>query len=292
MAFVEQTKFFWLETLLIAIHQFTIKGGQGMNTGLQDAANLVWKLSSVLNYKSPSTILETYTQERLPVAEHVISFSSNLTKLSGSASKQVKIARILLPTLLKFSIPQKLARHAVMGLSFRYESALVTTTSTRPVEFLVLPGERVRDGAVWVARTGEESSLFRVLRGMSFHCVVWFISDRCGANEMLAGVKILLEKFAGVDGVTLVIVAPKNSPLDLIDRLDAMFESPYHVFLDRDTKGLAELRGAHEIYGVKKHSALMLIRPDLIVGSVLKYQGKATVDELVDFLKSYIFGFR
>ncbi|KAJ1525599.1 hypothetical protein HK096_000328 [Nowakowskiella sp. JEL0078] len=263
-----------------------------MNTGLQDAANLVWKLSSVLNYKSPCSILESYTQERIPVAENVITFSSNLTKLSCPSTKQVKIARILIPTLLKFSIPQKLARFAFLGFSFRYESSLIATTCSRPTDFMVTPGERVRDGAMLIARTGEESSLFRILRGVSFHCVVWFVGEKCSVDDMLMGVRMLLRKFAGIDGVTLAVVVPKNSPLSVVDRLDAEFESPYHVFLDQNTKELAELKGTYEIYGVKKQGVLMLIRPDLIVGSVQKYQGKTTIDELEDFLKGYIFGLR
>lgn len=49
-------------------HRFPPTGGYGTNTGVQDAHNLVWKLSAVLNGKAPESILDTYETERKPVA--------------------------------------------------------------------------------------------------------------------------------------------------------------------------------------------------------------------------------
>lgn len=50
-----------------AAHQFPPAGGFGMNTGIQDAHNLAWKLASVLKGISPSSFLHTYEAERKPV---------------------------------------------------------------------------------------------------------------------------------------------------------------------------------------------------------------------------------
>src|SRR5690606_26027013 len=52
-----------------AAHVHTPAGGQGMNTGVQDAYNLGWKLGGVLR-GTPETLLDTYEEERLPIAEH------------------------------------------------------------------------------------------------------------------------------------------------------------------------------------------------------------------------------
>jgi 2-polyprenyl-6-methoxyphenol hydroxylase-like FAD-dependent oxidoreductase len=60
-----------------AAHVHPPTGGQGMNTGVQDAYNLGWKLGAVLNGASPQ-LLETYEQERLPVAAHVLGLSEKL----------------------------------------------------------------------------------------------------------------------------------------------------------------------------------------------------------------------
>ncbi|GAA3620024.1 FAD-dependent oxidoreductase [Nonomuraea rosea] len=54
-----------------AAHVHTPAGGQGMNTGVQDAYNLGWKLAHVLR-GAPEPLLDTYEEERLPIAQHVL----------------------------------------------------------------------------------------------------------------------------------------------------------------------------------------------------------------------------
>jgi 2-polyprenyl-6-methoxyphenol hydroxylase-like FAD-dependent oxidoreductase len=60
-----------------AAHVHPPAGGQGMNTGVQDAYNLGWKLGAVLG-GAPEALLETYEQERLPIAAHVLGLSEKL----------------------------------------------------------------------------------------------------------------------------------------------------------------------------------------------------------------------
>lgn len=63
-----------------AAHSHSPAGGMGMNTGIQDAVNLCWKLSLFLSGKAARKILRTYESERRVVAQHVVSMSSELTK--------------------------------------------------------------------------------------------------------------------------------------------------------------------------------------------------------------------
>jgi putative polyketide hydroxylase len=51
-----------------AAHQIPPTGGLGMNTGIQDAHNLAWKLAYVLRYDFPDSLLDSYYEERAPVA--------------------------------------------------------------------------------------------------------------------------------------------------------------------------------------------------------------------------------
>ena len=60
-----------------AAHVHSPAGGQGMNTGIQDAANLGWKLAHVLAGADPA-LLATYQAERLPVAAGVLGLSTRL----------------------------------------------------------------------------------------------------------------------------------------------------------------------------------------------------------------------
>jgi hypothetical protein len=55
-----------------AAHVHSPVGGQGLNTGVQDAVNLGWKLAQVVNRTSPEDLLETYHAERHPVAARVL----------------------------------------------------------------------------------------------------------------------------------------------------------------------------------------------------------------------------
>ncbi|MGC2655872.1 MAG: FAD-dependent monooxygenase [Mycobacterium sp.] len=74
-----------------AAHIHSPAGGQGMNTGMQDAFNLAWKLAAVVNGSvsghAGDTLLNSYQAERIPVADSVITFTNRLTKvgtLSGA----------------------------------------------------------------------------------------------------------------------------------------------------------------------------------------------------------------
>jgi hypothetical protein len=55
-----------------AAHVHPPFGGQGLNTGLQDAANLGWKLAATVRGWAPDGLLDSYTTERHPVAEQVL----------------------------------------------------------------------------------------------------------------------------------------------------------------------------------------------------------------------------
>ncbi|AMY56220.1 MULTISPECIES: FAD-dependent monooxygenase [Nocardiaceae] len=64
-----------------AAHIHSPAGGQGMNTGIQDAANLAWKLAAVAVDGADAALLETYELERRPVAESVAAMTDLQTKL-------------------------------------------------------------------------------------------------------------------------------------------------------------------------------------------------------------------
>lgn len=63
-----------------ACHIHSVNGGQGLNTGLADAFNLMWKLHRVIRHNAPEKLLESYTAERRPVAQSVIASSGELVR--------------------------------------------------------------------------------------------------------------------------------------------------------------------------------------------------------------------
>ena len=76
-----------------AAHIHSPFGGQGMNTGLHDAWNLIWKLDLVLHGHGNEQLLESYTAERRPVIRNVIETTHFLTKVMGTPHKLAQILR-------------------------------------------------------------------------------------------------------------------------------------------------------------------------------------------------------
>ncbi|MCK9894944.1 FAD-dependent monooxygenase [Frankia sp. AgB32] len=65
-----------------AAHVHSPAGGQGMNTGIQDALNLAWKLAAVLGGGADEGLLDSYDKERHPLAAALVAFTSQLTSVA------------------------------------------------------------------------------------------------------------------------------------------------------------------------------------------------------------------
>lgn len=76
-----------------AAHIHSPFGGQGMNTGMHDVWNLVWKLDLALRGLGNEELLASYTAERRPVIKQVIEMTDFLTKALGTPSKLAQILR-------------------------------------------------------------------------------------------------------------------------------------------------------------------------------------------------------
>ena len=76
-----------------AAHIHSPFGGQGMNTGLHDVWNLVWKLDLFLRHHGTEQLLESYSAERLPVIENVIATTDRLTKVMGTPNRFAQALR-------------------------------------------------------------------------------------------------------------------------------------------------------------------------------------------------------
>ncbi|SFI16461.1 FAD-dependent monooxygenase [Modicisalibacter xianhensis] len=68
-----------------ACHTHTAKAGQGMNVSMQDTFNLGWKLISVLEGRSPASLLHTYNAERHVIAENLIEMDTRWSRAIGAA---------------------------------------------------------------------------------------------------------------------------------------------------------------------------------------------------------------
>lgn len=83
-----------------AAHIHSPAGGQGMNTGMQDAANLAWKLAAVLR-GADSALLDSYNAERLPVGEAVVRRTGKLfAAAAGQSGFKARMRDAIVPLIL------------------------------------------------------------------------------------------------------------------------------------------------------------------------------------------------
>jgi len=93
-----------------AAHVNTPVGAQGMNTGLQDAFNLAWKLAFVIQHKAKPELLDTYSAERSGISKGFARYADTVFKIVTSNNVVVKFFRLyVLRVLLKvlFSLMEK-----------------------------------------------------------------------------------------------------------------------------------------------------------------------------------------
>jgi 2-polyprenyl-6-methoxyphenol hydroxylase-like FAD-dependent oxidoreductase len=103
-----------------AAHVHSPMGGQGLNTGLQDAVNLGWKLAQVVSGASPQTLLETYHAERHPVGARVLQNNMAQNALIRS-DERVDALRGVLSEVLVLDQPRQHIAAMMSGLDIQYD---------------------------------------------------------------------------------------------------------------------------------------------------------------------------
>ncbi len=103
-----------------AAHVHSPAGGQGLNTGVQDAVNLGWKLAQVVNQTSPESLLDTYHAERHPVAAHVLRNTMAQVAL-GRPDERTKALHGTVAELLRMDEPRRRFAAMMSGLDIHYD---------------------------------------------------------------------------------------------------------------------------------------------------------------------------
>ncbi|HEK19825.1 MULTISPECIES: FAD-dependent monooxygenase [unclassified Mucilaginibacter] len=129
-----------------AAHIHSPVGGQGMNTGLQDAYNLAWKLAAVINGKIVPNILNTYGEERMPVAKELLNTTDRVFNVVTSRKWFGNLLkRYVVPRILKFGWEKESTRNfffnraSQIGISYR--DSKLTLSLGRPTE--IKAGDRL-----------------------------------------------------------------------------------------------------------------------------------------------------
>jgi 2-polyprenyl-6-methoxyphenol hydroxylase-like FAD-dependent oxidoreductase len=103
-----------------AAHVHAPDGGQGLNTGVQDAVNLGWKLAQVVNRTSPDSLLDTYHAERHPVAARVLRNTMAAVALRRPDDR-IKTLGDIISELLSMDEPRTRFAAMMSGLDIHYD---------------------------------------------------------------------------------------------------------------------------------------------------------------------------
>ena len=232
-----------------------------MNTGIQDSFNLGWKLAHVIKGLSPPSLLETYTEERLPVVAEMLDLTT----------------KILKATIDKPGSEEGWRRRGnlnQLGVNYRWSSIVVdqnTDSSAGPsgreahsaydaeADGVLRAGDRAPDapGLVKVnfdnQKSSESTRLFELL-SPTYHTILIFAE--AADSDVHATLQTLQAKFSKelVRAVVLLRTGTTNVIQDIA----------YDVFEDRDGHAYDAYKGAEGANGI------VIIRPDGVTGAIVK----------------------
>jgi len=253
-----------------AAHIHSPAGGQGMNTGLQDAANLAWKLALVQKGLAPPSLLDTYHTERWPVGQKILNFTDKL--FAGMASQKGWVAGLrnrLVPlfatTLSRSGTVRARAFHFISQVGIRYhESEFVhdscSASALRAWRDGLTAGHRAPD-----ALFARNRDVFGLIQGYRFH-VLALSRLPLSADE----IQSLSHELAGLSAA---------AGLDLETHIIA------HSLIGRDDRiWQAESAQVFHAYGLSEETprGLFLIRPD---GYIAYRCDQLDVAGLSDFIR-------
>ena len=166
-----------------AAHVHSPAGGQGMNTGIQDAVNLGWKLAFASSNGSGSTrdrLLDSYQDERRPVARQVLALTHALFWAEAATDPVARLARGALAPLAAPVVPFVLGRRRLVAegvrllsqLRVHYRNSSLSVEGQLPGQRRPRPGDRLPDG--WVTVAGSR----RRLHELTAHPAVHVLLDR------------------------------------------------------------------------------------------------------------------
>lgn len=183
-----------------AAHVHSPVGAQGMNTGLQDAHNLAWKLAFYIHGIALENLLDTYQKERRPLALNIIRYTDLAYSFMTLNSFLVRFFRLVIAPLLlpmisgRFKNNTKLRTRiftSVSGIGINYKRSILSGLSSGyfPADS-PKPGERLPHLTYEI--DGKSYALYDELNSQTFHLLVF------GNQELPSPFKTVVDKYSNV----------------------------------------------------------------------------------------------
>jgi 2-polyprenyl-6-methoxyphenol hydroxylase-like FAD-dependent oxidoreductase len=160
-----------------AAHLHSPMGAQGMNTGLQDAYNLAWKLALVVKGRADAALLDTYEQERIPVAQRLLRTTDRAFQMVvtdnwiASLFRTSVIARVA-ARAMKIQRVRNLAFRTISQIGIRYRKSPLSQTLAGLAEGAPVAGDRFPWLRLQFQAKGPAEDVFQKLDDTRFNLIV------------------------------------------------------------------------------------------------------------------------
>ncbi|GAA1684336.1 FAD-dependent monooxygenase [Fodinicola feengrottensis] len=253
-----------------AAHVHSPAGAQGMNTGIQDAYNLAWKLAlvqrGVVTGANAEVLLDSFNDERHPVGVQLLKTSDRMFQIaSGQGAAQAFMREFLAPTLAKTVLTRESFRRFFAGilsqLAVHYPKSPLNLSEGTHWGEAPEPGERAREADVQI--DGTAGRMYDVFRG-THHTVLLFTGHDEGSMTSIELARIATKLEADFGDLVRARVVSAERFAD-------------HPMVIGDLE-----REVHKTYAVEKASAF-IVRPD----SYLAYRSQpVSADQITAYLTS------
>ena len=245
-----------------AAHSIAPLSGQGMNTGVQDAFDLGWKLAYVHKGWASDALLDSFTADRHPVAARLLHSTDRFFNIVHEPGEmQKRVMRAVAPSAIGFDTIRETFAEYYTELDVAYaESPLNDDHRAASPK----PGEHLLDGRLTRWPDCAPMRIYDAVRGLHWTVIVFAGGD--ASCETLEGIAALLMNWGEIYGTdrlqSLLVIGAPQPPKGF-------------VALDKGPEcALDAWQGVHRRYKAEG-GALLLIRPD---GYVSLHRRAASVD--------------
>ncbi|KAI6105247.1 FAD binding domain-containing protein [Pisolithus croceorrhizus] len=255
----------------VACAQFSVHtpfGGQGMNSSVQDAFNIAWKIALAYKGLSPASLLDTYTAERLPVIAEMLGFTTELYDRSFNRSDEEHAVESGLERGMRRS-----EKMYMLGVNYRTSPIVIDEFAPTPTSGVAVVHNAYGDGQEGVLRAGDRAPnapgltpvaspsrtsaasthMFDIF-GSTHHTVIIFaptLASPVVQSELVRRVVVLPGSASGPDGRV-----EASSEVDQAVDVEVLVDHEGHAY-----------RGyIVESQGVK----VVVVRPDGVVGAIVR----------------------
>lgn len=254
-----------MKTIPDSAHVHSPTGGQGLNTGIQDSFNLGWKLALVQRNLAPLSLLDSYTEERVPVVAEMLNQTTALLNQTFRSKKDEASAFSGSGVLLQLGVnyrsssividEQREEDDILEGIE-EHEDLINDAYGIQNTGLQVRAGDRAPDAPGIVdlkmhTKNASARTLFDVL-GSSYHTVLIF-SDM--ANHYMPVIRALRAYPHGT--VRSVIFIPPGG------RVPVKADGADWVMEDKDGH-------AYAAYPIDTACHVVIVRPDGVIGAVVR----------------------